>query len=149
MSRIGKKIITIPKGVKVEKSGQDIKATGPIGSNQMQCHPKIKVTIDASAETISVVNEKPEERQCKQLHGTMRALIANLVEGVSKGFVKKMQIFGTGYSVKDQGGKLVFQIGFCHTVRKNRWFVIVEPKEREPAQGRDKLRVKEVFTAYQ
>ena len=118
MSRIGNKIIAIPKGIKVEQNGLEIKATGLIGSNQMQCHPKIKVTIDTSAETISVVNEKPDDRQCKQLHGTMRALIANLVEGVSKGFVKKMQIFGTGYSVKDQGGKLVFQIGFCHTVER-------------------------------
>ena len=49
-------------------------------------------------------------------HGTMRALIANMVTGVSKGFERKMEIYGTGYNVKEQGKKLVFQIGFCHTV---------------------------------
>ena len=116
MSRIGKQIIEIPKGVKVEQKGQNIKVTGPLGNLQLDCHPLIKVKIGASAETISVKNGNDQDREAKQLHGTMRALIANMVTGVSKGFERKMEIFGTGYNVKEQGGKLVLQIGFCHPV---------------------------------
>ena len=114
MSRIGKQIIDIPKGIKVEQKGQSIKVTGPLGNLQMDCHPNIKVKIDG--EQIQVINKNPQIRQDKQLHGTMRALIANMVTGVSKGFEKKMQIFGTGYNIKEQGGKLVLQVGFCHPI---------------------------------
>jgi len=114
MSRIGKKPIDIPGGVKVELKGQCVKVTGPLGELQMDCHPRIKVKVDGKQ--VIVENDRPEDRQNKQLHGTMRALIANMVTGVSKGFERKMEIFGTGYNVKEQGGKLVFQIGFCHPV---------------------------------
>ena len=114
MSRIGKKPIDIPGGVKVELKGLCVKVTGPLGELQMDCHPRIKVKVDGKQ--VIVENDRPEDRQNKQLHGTMRALIANMVTGVSKGFARKMEIFGTGYNVKEQGGKLVFQIGFCHHV---------------------------------
>ncbi|MBN2136982.1 MAG: 50S ribosomal protein L6 [Sedimentisphaerales bacterium] len=116
MSRIGNKPVEIPAGVKVEQKGLKIKVSGPLGNLEMQCHPRIKVTIDEAASQIAVVNDKPQDRQNKQLHGTMRALIANMVTGVSKGFEKKMEIFGTGYNLKEQGGKLAFQVGFCHPV---------------------------------
>lgn len=118
MSRIGKKPIIIPKGVKVEQSDLSIKVSGPLGSLQMNCHPRIKVQIDSSAEKVVVENEHPEVHQDRQLHGTTRALIANMVRGVSRGFEKKMEIYGTGCSVKEQGGKLLFQVGFCHPVEK-------------------------------
>ncbi len=114
MSRIGKKPIDIPGGVKVEVKGLCVKATGPLGELQIDRHPRIKVKVDDKQ--VIVENDRPENRQSKQLHGTMRALIGNMVTGVSKGFEKKMEIYGTGYSVKEQGGKLVFQIGFCHPV---------------------------------
>ena len=114
MSRIGKKPIDIPGGVKVELKGLCVKVAGPLGELQMDCHPRIKVKVDGTQ--VVVENDRPEDRQNKQLHGTMRALIANMVAGVSKGFERKMEIFGTGYNVKEQGGKLVFQIGFCHPV---------------------------------
>lgn len=116
MSRIGKQIIEIPSGVKVEQKGPTIKVTGPLGTNQMQCHELIKVNIDTAANKISVENDQPDVRVNKQLHGTMRALLANMVTGVSKGFEKKMEIFGTGYNIKEQSGKIVLQIGFCHPV---------------------------------
>jgi len=118
MSRIGKKPIDIPGGVKVEHKGLCIKVSGPLGELQMDCHPRIKVKIDDGEGKILVDNNHPQDRQNRQLHGTMRALIANMVTGVSKGFEKKMEIYGTGYNVKEQGGKLVFQVGFCHTVRR-------------------------------
>jgi len=116
MSRIGKQPVIIPKGVKVEQKDQNVKVTGPLGNLQMDCHPKIKVKVDSSAGQILIENEHPEIRLNKQLHGTMRALIANMVSGVSKGFEKKMEMYGTGYNIKEQGGKLVLQIGFCHPV---------------------------------
>ncbi|MHC4726965.1 MAG: 50S ribosomal protein L6 [Planctomycetota bacterium] len=116
MSRIGKQPVDIPEGVKIEQKGQCIKVSGPLGELQMDCHPRIKIKIDDAGGKIVVENDRPNERQNKQLHGTMRALIANMVTGVSKGFEKKMQIFGTGYNVKEQGGKLAFQVGFCHSV---------------------------------
>jgi len=114
MSRIGKKPIDIPRGVKVGLKGLRVKVTGPLGELEMDCHPRIKVKVDGTQ--VIVENDRPEDRQNKQLHGTMRALIANMVAGVSKAFERQMQIFGTGYNVKEQGGKLVFQIGFCHPV---------------------------------
>ncbi|MHC4147893.1 MAG: 50S ribosomal protein L6 [Planctomycetota bacterium] len=118
MSRIGKKPIVIPKAVKVEQNGLCIKATGPLGTLQLNCHPRIKVKIDNSAGQILVENERPQVRLNKQLHGTMRALIANMITGVSKGFQKGMEIYGTGYSVKEQGGKLILQVGYSHPVEK-------------------------------
>jgi large subunit ribosomal protein L6 len=119
MSRIGKKPIVIPEGVKVEQNGRRIKVSGSHGSLEMDCHhPRIKVKVDNSEGQILVENEHPNVRQAKQLHGTMRALIANMVTGVSKGFEKKVEIYGTGYNVKEQGGKLIFQIGFCHPVER-------------------------------
>lgn len=122
MSRIGKKPVDIPGGVKVEQKGRCIKVSGPLGELQMDYHPRIKVKIDDAEGKILVENKRPQDRQNKQLHGTMRALIANMVTGVSKGFEKKMEIYGTGYNLKEQGGKLVFQVGFCHPV------VLVVPK---------------------
>jgi len=111
MSRIGKKPVVIPAQVKVEQSGRMLKVTGPLGTAQMECHPFIDVKVDGSQ--ILIENGDPENRQKKQLHGTMRALIANMVTGVSKGFTQKMEIYGTGYNVKEQSGSLVFQVGYC------------------------------------
>ena len=118
MSRIGKKPIVIPGGVKVELKGLCVKVSGSLGQLQMDCHPRIKVKIDDSDGKIFVENEKPQDRTNRQLHGTMRALIANMITGVSKGFERKMEIYGTGYNVKEQGEKLLFQVGFCHLVER-------------------------------
>jgi large subunit ribosomal protein L6 len=116
MSRIGKKPIEIPKSVKVELQGSSVKVQGPLGRLQMDCHPRIRIKLDDSAGKILVENDRPVDRQSKQLHGTMRALIANMVEGVSKGFQQKMEIYGTGYGVKEQGGKLVLQVGYANAI---------------------------------
>jgi len=117
MSRIGKKLIDIPKNVKVELSKNRVKVSGPLGDLQMDCHPEIKIQLEGDENQIRLINEKPKVRKNKQLHGTMRALIANMVIGVSKGFEKKLQLYGTGYNVKEQGGQLVLKIGFSHLVK--------------------------------
>jgi large subunit ribosomal protein L6 len=116
MSRIGRKPIAIPSGVKVELKDQNIKITGPVGNMQFSCHPYIKLKVDTAAGIIVVENEHPENTEYKELHGTMRSLISNIITGVTKGFEKKMEIFGTGFNVKEQSGKLVLQIGFSHAV---------------------------------
>lgn len=118
MSRIGKKPVIVPKGVKVEQKGQAIEVSGPLGSLQLKCHPQIKIKIDNAAGQVLVENDHLEIRQNRQMHGTTRALIANMVLGVSKGYERKLQIYGTGYNVKEQGGKLILQIGFCNPVEK-------------------------------
>ena len=116
MSRIGKKPIAIPQGVEVSVKGHRISVSGPLGDLRMDCHPSVAVKLDKAGGQVLVENKHSGDRRCKQLHGTMRALIANLVTGVSKGFEKKMEVYGTGYSVKEQAGKLVLQVGFCHPV---------------------------------
>lgn len=116
MSRIGKQPVEIPSGVTVEQKGLSIKVKGPLGTLDMERHPLIEVKIDAANAQVLVENDNPQDRKSKQLHGTMRALIANMVTGVSKGFEKQMQIFGTGYNLKEQNGKLSFQVGYSHSV---------------------------------
>jgi len=116
MSRIGKKPIDIPKDVKVEAKGSGVTVSGPLGSLQINCPPEIKVKVDSTACKILVENEQPQVRQSKQMHGTVRATIANMVYGVTKGFEKKIEIYGTGYNVKEQSGKLLLQVGFANTV---------------------------------
>ena len=98
-----------------QKSGQ-VKISGPLGSIEVACRPQIEVRLDSATGNIVVDNKNPQVREDKQLHGTMRALLANMVEGVSKGFEKKLEIYGTGYTVKEQGGKLVLQVGFANPV---------------------------------
>ena len=106
----------MPKGVKVEQHGQTIKVTGPLGTAEWNCDPCLTVKIEDSGSRIDVVNPHPEIRHDKELHGTTRALIANMITGVTQGYQKKMEIYGTGYNVKEQGGKLVLQVGFAHVV---------------------------------
>lgn len=114
MSRIGKKPITVPSGVKVEQKGRTVKISGPKGTLEMQCHPSIEVKVDGDA--IIVHNPEQDVRAKRALHGTTRALLNNMIVGVTSGFERQMQIFGTGYNLKEQGGKLVLNVGFCHPV---------------------------------
>lgn len=114
MSRIGKKPIAIPSGVKISQSGGTVKVSGPQGNLELQVHPEVEAQVES--ERIVVTNPRPNSRRHRALHGTMRALLANMVEGVSKGFEQKMQVFGAGFNVKEQGGKLVLQVGYSHPV---------------------------------
>jgi len=116
MSRIGRKPVEIPQGVKVEQQGQNLKISGPLGSLSLDCHERIELKVDDARHRIEVINPQPEDRQSRELHGTMRALIANMVVGVTKGYEQKMEIYGTGYNVKEQSGKLVLQVGYAHAV---------------------------------
>ena len=114
MSRIGKKPITVPSGVKIDLAGNKLKVSGPKGNLQMDCHPEIEVKVDGNQ--VIVVNSQPDNRRFNAMHGTIRALINNMIVGVSAGFERKMEIYGTGYNIKEQGGKLILQVGFSHPV---------------------------------
>jgi large subunit ribosomal protein L6 len=114
MSRIGKKPVIIPSGVKVESTGQTVKVSGPKGSLEINRHPAINVKLDDSGKKIIVENSKPDSRSERAMYGTTRALLNNMVKGVSKGFERKMEIYGTGYNVKEQSGKLVLTVGFAN-----------------------------------
>ncbi len=113
MSRIGKKTINIPAGVKVELAGQVVKVSGPKGSLELTRNPNINVKVE-DGKKIVVENTMPDGRLEKAMYGTTRALLNNMVTGVSKGFEKKMEIYGTGYNVKEQGGKLILTVGYAN-----------------------------------
>jgi large subunit ribosomal protein L6 len=76
----------------------------------------IGVKVDSTANCIVVENRRPDVREARQAHGTARALLANMVEGVSRGFEKKLEVYGTGYTVKEQSGKLILQVGFANPI---------------------------------
>jgi large subunit ribosomal protein L6 len=114
MSRIGKKPVSIPAGVKVEISGQIVKVSGSKGSLEINCRPEVKVKLDG--QKVIVESLDAQSRIGKAMHGTTRALINNMVIGVANGYEKKLEIYGTGYSVKEQGGTLTVQVGFSHPV---------------------------------
>ncbi len=115
MSRIGKQPISVPSGVKVSVSGGEVKVEGPKGKVAGSFRGEARITHDASAGRI-VIECKGETKFARAYHGTTRALIANMVKGVSEGFKKSLEIVGVGYNAKLQGKKLVLQIGFCHPV---------------------------------
>ncbi len=113
MSRIGKKPIPIPKGVKVEKTNGVLKVSGPKGELTAHVHPRIEVEI--SSDQI-LVKRKSDSRTDKALHGLWRALINNMVIGVSQGYTKKLEIVGIGYRAELKGKALILYLGYSHPI---------------------------------
>lgn len=113
MSRIGKIPVEIPAGVEVNINGQEINVKGPKGTLTRT----IASPISAKVEDGSVVVSRPdEERESRSLHGLTRTLVANMVEGVTKGYSKVLEIQGTGYRVTQKGTGLELALGFSHPV---------------------------------
>ena len=96
----------------------DVAISGEWDIKDPRCREIVRERFCITTTRAWVENKHPEVRQDRQLHGTTRALVANMVTGVSKGFEKKVEIYGTGYSVKEQGGKLILQVGFSHPVER-------------------------------
>jgi large subunit ribosomal protein L6 len=113
MSRVGRKPIPIPKGVKVEKSNGVIKVSGPKGEITAQVHPRIEIEI--SSDQI-LVKRKSDARIDKALHGLWRALINNMIVGVTEGYTKKLEIVGIGYRAELKGKALVLYLGYSHPI---------------------------------
>ena len=120
MSRIGKQPVPIPKAVNVTIDGQSITVKGPKGELSREMPPEIKFEQENEA---VVVTRRNESRKARQRHGLVRTLIANMVEGVSNGYQKKLEIQGVGYRASLQGQKLVMALGYSH------------PVEFEPPEG--------------
>ena len=117
MSRVGRLPVTIPDGVKVELSAGRIKVTGPKGTLEQDIHPDVGVAIEDNTVVVTRSSDRPDQRS---LHGLTRALIYNLVTGVTRGYERVLQIEGVGYRASMQGKSLNLAVGHSHAV-------VVEP----------------------
>lgn len=131
MSRIGRKPIPIPEGVEVSIEGNRITVKGPLGVLSRELRPEVEVVKEDGQ---LVVRRKGETKIHKAMHGLFRSLIANMVEGVTKGFQKELVIVGMGYRARKQGNRLVLEVGYSHPV-------IVEPPEGIEVEVPDPQRV--------
>lgn len=113
MSRIGKMPILIPKDVKVDLKGNTLSVKGPRGDLTRTIHPKVNIKVDNEQISVTVNDESKES---KSLHGLFRALIANMVTGVSQGFVRILDIVGVGYRAELSGRTATFHLGYSHPV---------------------------------
>lgn len=114
MSRIGKKPVIVPSGVKAELKGNSLSILGPKGSLKLEVHPQVILAISENEINVSVPN--PDNKKQKALWGLFRALIQNLIEGVTKGFEKKLEVNGVGFKVAILGSKLSMSLGFSHPI---------------------------------
>ncbi len=117
MSRIGKMPVKIPDGVQVTVAGQTIGLEGPLGKMSWDCRPEIAVAFDEAAGEVRV-SRRVEDRVSRALHGTTRALIQNMVVGVTKGYEKKLEIVGVGYLAAILGDQLQLRVGFANEIHK-------------------------------
>ncbi|MCF3943886.1 50S ribosomal protein L6 [Oceanobacillus alkalisoli] len=113
MSRIGLKPIEIPEGVEVKLEGNKVSVKGPKGELSKEIHQDIAIKMEDNVITLERSSDLKEYRS---LHGTSRTMIANMVEGVTKGFEKSLEITGVGYRAQKQGNKLVVNAGYSHPV---------------------------------
>ena len=117
MSRIGRMPVTVPAGVNVKVDNGGVQVKGPKGELGLSVAHPITVSVDGNTVTVA---RPDDEKRNRQLHGLTRTLIANMVDGVTKGFARNLEIVGVGYRAQMQGKKLSLQLGFSHPV-------VVEP----------------------
>lgn len=113
MSRIGNALIQIPSGVEVLVTGSDVAVKGPKGELKLILQPQVSVEVKDGQVT---VKRKNDEKLAKSIHGLTRALINNMVKGVSEGWVKNLEMVGVGYRAQGGGENLTFNVGFSHQV---------------------------------
>jgi large subunit ribosomal protein L6 len=116
MSRIGKQPVAIPGGVKVQVADGTVKVEGPKGKLELAPHPNMRVTFDAEKKVIQV--ERPDDdRLNRSLHGLTRSLVNNMVEGVTKGYEKRLKIEGIGYQARMDKKAVVLTVGFANAIK--------------------------------
>jgi len=113
MSRIGKLPVKIPAGVEVTQSGNQLTVKGPKGTLVKELHPDMNISVE---DGFVKVTRPSDEKEHRSLHGLTRTLIANMIEGVTKGFERSLEIVGVGYRAQKQGNKLVLSVGYSHPV---------------------------------
>jgi large subunit ribosomal protein L6 len=114
MSRIGKKVISLPKGVEVKQDGDVVTVKGPKGTLSTSLVPGIGLKVENNVLQFTRANE---EQKTRAFHGLMRALVANNIHGVSEGFKRELDIVGVGYRAEVKGKEVVFALGYSHPVR--------------------------------
>ncbi len=113
MSRIGKMPVAVPKGVDVKLADGHVSVKGPKGELSLDVHPSMKVIVDEAEIRVERPSDQKEHRA---LHGLTRALIANMVQGVTEGFSKTLEIIGVGYRAEMKGTKLGLSLGYSHPI---------------------------------
>lgn len=115
MSRVGNKPVPVTSGVKVAVNGQKINVEGPLGKLEFEFRPQISVALEGDQ---VVVKRADDERESRALHGLTRSLIENMIEGVSKGFEKRLEVVGVGYLAAIKGDTLQLRVGFANEIHK-------------------------------
>jgi large subunit ribosomal protein L6 len=141
MSRIGKKPVVLPSGVKAEKKDLTLTVTGPKGTLTLALNPKVEVSVSEKEIVVDVKNQTNKRERA--LWGLFRSLIQNLVEGVTKGFEKKLEVIGVGFKVAVQGTKIVMSLGFSHPVEREipKGLAVTVEKNTITIAGADKQQV--------
>jgi large subunit ribosomal protein L6 len=145
MSRIGKLPITVPTGVDVTIDGTEVTVKGPKGNLSHSVAAPIGVA--RGDDGLLLVSRPDDERTSRALHGLTRTLIHNMVVGVTEGYVKKLEIVGTGYRVQAKGSNLEFALGYSHSITvtpPEGITFVVEAPTRFSVSGIDKQKVGEV-----
>src|SRR5512136_2030009 len=114
MSRIGRLPIAVPSGVQIKIDGHHVSAKGKRGELEREFHPEIAIELEDGKIVVTRPSDQPRHRA---LHGTTRALLANMVTGVSEGFRKVLQIEGVGYRATMDGQAVVFYLGYSHPIK--------------------------------
>ncbi len=145
MSRIGNKTITIPAGVEVTVgAGNEVTVKGPKGTLTRQFASVVEIKIEEGVITVVRANE---QKHTKQLHGTTRALIANMIEGVNNGYTRTLELVGIGFRSAISGNKLTLNVGYSHPVEisvEEGVSVVCKSTTEIEVSGIDKQRVGEV-----
>ncbi len=113
MSRVGRMPITVPPGVVVAIKEDEVTVTGPKGELHRRFNPDMSITLDNNS---LIVSRPSDSKGHRSLHGLTRSLLANMVEGVTSGFEKNLEIVGVGYRVEKAGDKLLIRVGYSHAV---------------------------------
>ena len=113
MSRVGKLPIALPDGVSVTIEGNLVTAKGPKGEMSVEIHPDMELKLE---DGVLTVHRPTESKEHRSIHGLSRALVNNIVEGVSKGFEKRLEVVGVGYRAEMKGRNLLLSVGFSHQV---------------------------------
>jgi large subunit ribosomal protein L6 len=113
MSRIGNKAVTVPSGVTANVEGQTVKVKGPKGALQVVLHDDVVVVMEKGSVKL---DPRSESKRARSMWGTSRTMVANLINGVTKGFEERLEITGVGYRAAVQGKQLNLQLGFSHDV---------------------------------
>lgn len=137
MSRIGKQPVTTPKGVKVAVSGRQITVEGPKGTLKMEARPEVSVSVAEDGATVNITMDEAlaQSKENRAYWGLTRSLIQNMVQGVTEGYSKSLEVVGVGYNAQVQGAQLRLQVGFANAV------MVPIPQGLDVAVDRNTIRV--------